>query len=329
MKKSGIILLVLLLSVAGISFAEGRREAAAPKAAAEQYPVKPIRLIVPYAAGGGTDVTARMIVQKLEKVVGQPVAIVNIGGAAGGLGMKEVINASPDGYTMGVDIINIWTRKALKTVEFGPEAVDLVAQCGSYYLLQAARTASPYKNLKELFDAAIKAPDTIQEATNIGAITHFTSLMLQDAVGAKTRLVHIGDGTQRITGVLGGHVEMTIMGTHEVLPYYKSKEMKVLAIASPERVAGLEDAPTAKEQGINVVQSVDYWFFMPKNTPKDKVDFMADAFGKVMQDPELVGKMKGMSMVPSFLKGAEFVKYVDEQGVKIMAVAEKHNLGKK
>ena len=329
MKKLGILFLVILLSAAGIVFAEGRRETATSKAAGEEYPAKPIRLIVPYAAGGGTDVTARLIAQKLEQVIGQPVAIVNIGGAAGGLGMKEVMAAAPDGYTMGVDIINMWTRKALNTVEFGPEAFELVAQGGSFYLLQAARTASPYKNLKELFDAALKAPDTIPEATNIGAITHFTSLMLQDAVGAKTRLVHIGDGTQRISAVLGGHVEMTIMGTHEVLAYYKSGEMKVLAVAAPARVAGLENAPTAREQGIDVTQSVDYWFTMPKGTPGDRVDFMADALGKVMKDPDIVNRMKSMTMVPTFLKGAEFKKYVDEQGVKIMGVAEKHNLGKK
>jgi tripartite-type tricarboxylate transporter receptor subunit TctC len=329
MKKLGIILLVILLSSAGMIFAEGRREAAPPKAAVEQYPVKPIRLIVPYAAGGGTDVTSRMIVQKLEKVIGRPVAIVNIGGAGGGLGMKEVMNAAPDGYTMGVDIINMWTRKALKTVDFGPEAFDLVAQCGTYYLLEAARAASPYNTLKELYDAAKNAPDTIQEATNVGAITHFTSLALMDATGAKLRLVHIGDGAQRITSVLGGHVEITIMGTHEVLQYYKSKEMKVLAVASPDRIPGLEDAPTAREQGIDVVQPVDYWFFMPKGAPKERLDYMADALGKVMQDSEIVNKMKSMSMVPSFLKGADYKKHVDEQGSKIMSIAEKHNLGKK
>jgi tripartite-type tricarboxylate transporter receptor subunit TctC len=243
--------------------------------------------------------------------------------------MKEVLNAAPDGYTMGVDIINIWTRKALKTTDFGPEAFELVAQCGTYYLLEAARAASPYNTLKELYEAAKKAPDTIQEATNIGAITHFTSLALMDATGAKLRLVHIGDGAQRIASVLGGHVEITIMGTHEVLPYYKSKEMKILAVASPERVPGLEDALTALEQGIDVVQPVDYWFFMPKGTPKERVEFMADALGKVMKDPEIVNKMKAMAMVPSFLKGQDLKRHVEEQGKKILAIAEKHNLGKK
>ncbi len=314
--------------VTAFAFAEGSREAA-QKQVTVDYPTKPIKLIVPYAAGGGTDTTSRMIVQKLEKIVGQPVAIVNIGGAGGGLGMKEVLAAEPDGYTMGVDIINVWTRKALKTVDFGPEAFEQVAQCGSYYLVEAARSASPYRNLAEVYQAAKKAPDTIQEATNIGAITHFTSLALMDATDAKLRLVHIGDGAQRISAVLGGHVEMTIMGTHEVLPYYKSGEMKVLAVAAPKRVEGLEDVPTATELGIDVVQSVDYWFFMPKGTDGDRVKFMADALEQVMKDPEIVSKMKAVTMVPSFLRGSDLAKHIDEQGKRILAIAEKHNLAQK
>lgn len=329
MKKVKAAVLFLLLASLLPSFAEGRREAAPQKNTAENYPIKPVKLIVPYAAGGGTDTTARMISQKLEKVIGQPVVIVNIGGAGGGLGMKELMNSAPDGYTMAMDIINIWTRKALKTSPFGPEAFDLVAQCGTYYLVEAARAKSPFNTLKELYDAAKKAPETIQEATNIGAITHFTSLALMDATGAKLKLVHIGDGAQRITSVLGGHVEITVMGTHEVLPYYQSKEMKVLAVTSPERIQGMENAPTAKEQGIDVLQPVDYWFFMPKGTPKEKIDTMSSAMEKVMNDPEIVNKMKSMCMVPSFKKGAEYQRHVDEQGRNILAIAEKHNLGKK
>lgn len=331
MKRAGLITLILLVVLSGFLTAEGRRENSAVRDSAEAYPVKPVKLIVPYGAGGGTDTTSRMIAQKLEKIIGQPVAIVNMGGAGGGLGMKEVLNAQPDGYTMGVDIINIWTRKALKTVDFGPEAFELVAQCGSYYLVEAARIGSPYNTLKELYEAAKKAPDTIQEATNIGAITHFTSLALMDSMDAKLRLVHIGDGAQRITSVLGGHVEITIMGTHEVRPYYDSKEMKVLAVASPQRVQGLENAPTAREQGIDVVQSVDYWFFMPKGTAKAKVDFMANALEKVMKDPEIVKKMESVSMSASFLKGDALANHVNAEGKKILAIAEKHNLaqGKK
>ncbi|MBP7494178.1 MAG: tripartite tricarboxylate transporter substrate binding protein [Spirochaetales bacterium] len=328
MKKLLVVFLVILMCLTIPVFSEGRRETGTQKTETEQYPTKPIKLIVPYAAGGGTDTTARMIAQKLETVIGQPVVILNIGGAGGGLGMQELLNAAPDGYTMGMDIINIWTRKALKTSNFGPEAFDLVAQCGTYYLVEAARAASPYNTLKEVYDAAKKAPDTIQEATNIGAITHFTSLALMDATGAKLRLVHIGDGAQRITAVLGAHVEMTIMGTHEVLPYYKGKEMKVLAVASPERIPGLENAPTTLEQGIDVVQPVDYWFFMTKGTPKERVDFIANALEKVMKDPEIVNKMTSTAMVPSFLKGTDFQKHVEEQGKKILAIAEKHNLGK-
>ncbi|MDR1625870.1 MAG: tripartite tricarboxylate transporter substrate binding protein [Spirochaetia bacterium] len=329
MKKWGVLLLIFLV-FQGMLFAEGSREKSAPAATTQEaYPVRPVKLIVPYAAGGGTDLIGRMVAQKLEQIIGQPVPIINIGGASGGLGMQELLKSPADGYTIGMDIINIWTRKALKTNDFGPEAFDLLAQCGTYYLVEATRFASPYKNLKELAEAAKKQPDSIQEATNIGAITHFTTLSFMDATGAKLRLVHIGDGAQRITSVLGGHVETTVMGTHEVLPYYQSKEMRVLGVASPKRIPGLEDAPTMAEQGMDVVQPVDYWFYMPKGSPKEKVSYITDALEKVMKDPEIIRKMSEMAMEPSFLRDGELLKRVDAQGKNIFAIAEKHNLGKK
>ena len=328
MKKIGVVFLIILISC-GMVFAEGSRQGtAAQTSAGEVYPSKPVRLIVPYAPGGGTDLHARLIGQKLEQIIGQPVPIVNIGGASGGLGMQELLNSPADGYSMAVDIINIWTRKALKTNEFGPEAFDFLAQCGTYHLVECTRSSSPYNNLKELFEEAKKNPDTIQEATNLGAITHFTILALMDASGAKLRLVHIGDGAQRISAVLGGHVETTIMGTHEVLPYYQSKEMKVLGIIGPQRIPGLDNVPTTVEQGIDVAYPVDYWFFMPKGSPKDRVNYMSEALEKVMKDPEVIQKLRAQTMIPSFLKGAEFQRHVEAQGKIIMSIAEKHNLGK-
>jgi tripartite-type tricarboxylate transporter receptor subunit TctC len=180
--------------------------------------------------------------------------------------------------------------------------------------------------LKEVLDEAKRKPDTIQEATNIGAIIHFTSLALMDATGAKLRLVHMGDGAQRITSVLGGHVEITIMGTQEALPYYQSKEMKVLAVTSSKRLPGMEDVPTAVEQGINVVQPNDYWFFMPKGSPKDRVGFMTNALEQVMKDQEIISRMLSLSMEPSFMAGDELAKHIAEREEMLVEIAKKYNL---
>jgi len=295
---------------------------------ASDYPSKPIKIVVPYNAGGGTDSNARLIAMGLEKFLPHPVAIINMGGAASVLGSREVLNAEPDGYTVLVNIVNVWTNKALGNADFGPFDFEPVAQTGTYYLVEVTGADSKYKNLNNFLQDVKEKPDTVKEATNIGAITHFTSLALQDRLGgdAAFKLVHIGDGAQRIANVLGGHIDATLMGTMEVKPYYDSGEMRVLAVYSPERLVGLEDAPTAKEQGLDLEQPVSYWWFMPKGTPQDRVDYFTDALEKVMQLPEIIERMESNVMVPSFLKGEELIQHIQEEGDKLMNIADKYNL---
>ena len=329
MKKTALFFVVLICFLLPTAvFAEGRRDRSAAVTGVETVPTRPVRLIVPYAAGGGTDLIARMIALRLESIIGQPVPIINIGGAGGGLGMEDLRTSPADGYTMGIDIINIWTRKAMGTSGFGPEAFELLAQCGSFYLVQATRNASPFNTMQELFAEARRQPDTIQEATNIGAITHFTILSLMDATNSNLRLVHIGDGAQRITAVLGGHVETTLMGTHEVLPFYQAGEMRVLGVTSRNRLPALPGVPTAVEQGLDVVQPVGFWFFMPKGTPANRVNFMTDALERVMRDPYIINRMRDLAMDTTFLRGTEFARHVEVQGRTIMSIAERHNLGR-
>ncbi len=297
-------------------------------AAEKEYPSRPITFIVPYAAGGGTDIMARVLQKGLEKVLPVPVAIVNIGGGSGSIGLSELMAAEPDGYTMAIDITNCWTNKALGTADFSPLDFEPVAQTGEYYLCYAVGRNSPYNSLKDIYNKLKKEPKTVIEATNIGAITHFTTLALQDMMGVEIRLVHIGDGASRIQNVLGGHVDATIMGTHEVFPYYKSGEMKVVAIFSEERLDIMPDVSTAKEQGFDVVRSNPYWIFMPKGTPEDRVVYMADALEKVMQDPEILDNLENLVMETTFLRGEALVENIKKVGEEIMAIAESHGLSK-
>jgi tripartite-type tricarboxylate transporter receptor subunit TctC len=128
MKKIGIVFLIFLVSY-GMVFAEGGRDRGGAQAAlGEAYPTRPVRFIFPYAAGTTNEVYLRILTPTVERIIGQPIPIINIAGAAGNIGMTELMNSPADGYTMALDIINIWTRKALGTSDFGPEAFELLAQ---------------------------------------------------------------------------------------------------------------------------------------------------------------------------------------------------------
>lgn len=324
-RKTVTIMPFLMLALSVLVFASGTAESKSG-AASKPYPNKPVTLVVPYKAGGGTDDVARILQAGLKKYLPVPVVVQDVGGGASVIGTRRVLNAKPDGYTMLINIVNIWTNKALKRVNFGPDDLAPVAETGTFYLVSATSSNSPYQNLKQLLAAAKEKPNTIPEATNIGAITYFTDLEIQDLCNCKLRLVQVGDGAQRIADVLGQQVASTIMGTNEVQPYYDSGKMRVLAVYSPKRVAGLPNAPTAVEQGINVIMPVDYWIFMPKATPKARIDYMANVFEKVMKDPEVVKAMTTRVMDPSFLKGEALKQHIDAIGKRIEAIAERHHL---
>ena len=158
--------------------------------------------------------------------------------------------------------------------------------------------------------------------------THFTSLGIQEAIGNNARfsMVHIGDGAQRITDVLGGHVDLTLMGVQEALPYYQSGQMKVLGILSDDRVEVMKDVPTMKEQGLDFVQEIGYWFFMPPNTPKEIVNTFADALEEVMKRPSVIKRLTDQGLRPTFVRGEDFKKLIQDDGQRLIDLAKKYDL---
>ena len=324
-KKAVLVLCIVGLSFATL-FAEGQTE---KETAAAEYPSKPIRIVVPYGAGGGTDTHARLLARALEEILPVPVVIVNMGGGASAIGSREVLEADPDGYTVLINIVNIWTNKALGNTDFGPFELEPIAEAGTYYITEVTGAKSKWQSFSQIADAIKKEPESVRIATNIGAITHFTSLGVQQEIGggAEFNMVHIGDGAQRIASVLGGNVDLTIMGTNEAARYQESGEMRMLAVYAPERVKGVESVPTAKEQGIDYVQPVSYWYFMPPGTPQDRVDYMADALEKAMKDPQVLKRLQELTMIPTFKRDQELMDAIQTQGDRLLKLAKDYNLG--
>ena len=327
LKKTALLLIVASFSVS-LAFAEGASESEM-EAAGDQYPSQPIRLIVPYGAGGGTDTHARLIVRALEDILPVPIVVVNMGGGASAIGSREVLEADPDGYTILINIVNIWTNQALGNTDFGPFDLEPIAEAGTFYLVETTSGDSDWNDFAEIADAVRDEPGSVRIATNIGAITHFTSLGVQQEIGgdAEFNMVHIGDGAQRIAAVLGGNVDLTIMGTNEAAPYHESGEMRVLAVYAPERVEGMSDVPTAREQGVDYVQPVSYWFFAPPGTSQEIVDYLADALEEAMEDQRILSRLEELTMLPSFKRDAELDQAIEEQGDRLFNLADVYDLG--
>lgn len=321
LKNAGIIICAItFLLIAGQLAAAGAQEAES------EYPAGPIEIVVPYNPGGATDTTARILASGLEKELSVPVSIRNVGGAAGTIGTSEVLYSStPDGYTLLFNQGNLWTTKATGVVDFTPLDFEPVAQFGAGEFLFATRGDSEFDDMSDVMDFLRENPEGLTMATNFGTLMHFAIVMLQDGAQGDTnfQLVQIGDGAERMSEVLGGHIDVALFSTQEVRDYYKAGDLKVLAMASDNRSDDYPDVPTLSELGIHTAFPVQQWqwLLMPPETPQNLVDFMADAVGRVINTDSTRAELARLGAVPVFRSGDELIEHIQSVGEVIVEIA--------
>lgn len=299
-------------------------------AAAQEFPSRPVEIVVPYGAGGSSDIVARTIQQALEGAFPQPVVVVNKPGAAGSLGTREVRDAEPDGHTLLSSHIAIAINEALGVSDIGYDDFEPVAETGRTDLVFAVPSDSPHQTFKEIVEAAKADPDTITHATNLGSVVHFTMLGLNKATGAQFRYVQVGGGGARLPVVVGNQVESALFGVSEALPYHESGEMRILAVLADERWPALPDVPTARELGYDLPEptSLGYWYFAPKGTPQERIDILADAIEAAMTSEAMKERFTERGFTPSLLRGEQFATAVNEADANIKQLAEEFGVSK-
>jgi tripartite-type tricarboxylate transporter receptor subunit TctC len=258
-------------------------------AAAQQYPSKPINVIVPFAAGGPTDVVARLVGEHMGRTLGTTFVVENIGGAGGSIGMTRAALAQPDGYTIAVG--NMGTQSAAPalypSLKYDPAAS--FAQIGIVnYTPQAivAKKATPAGNLKEFLDyLKVNHSKLTYGHAGVGSISHVAGLVFNAKFGFKPTLVPYRGTGPAIQDLVGGQLDYIVDQSLNVIPQIQAGTIKVYAIAAPERLASLPDAPTTVEGGIDFIFSAWNGMVAPKGTPKEIVDRLADALGKALDDP--------------------------------------------
>ncbi len=292
----------LLKSLVGAALAV----AVATQASAQDYPTKPIRLVVPLAAGGGSDVFARLLAPGLEKQLGQPIVVVNAPGAGTAIGSRQVLNAEPDGYTVLLNHVALHSLFALGKADFNFKDFAVVAGTTAVPNMIVSRPDLGYEDLPSLFAAARENPDSIKAGVNIGAPNHLSvALAAARGGGAPFRYVQTGGATQTLTALLGSQVDIGILTTGDAAAFRDTGEVKFLAILDDERSADYPDVPTAAEEGVDVKMVLDYYWFMPKGTPQERVDIFADALEALMADPELQAQLKERFIPATFTRDAE------------------------
>ena len=264
------------------------------------YPEKPIKLVVPFAAGGSSDVCARIFAKYAEKELGGKIAIVNMAGAAGSIASTEVVKSKPDGYTFLWHIPTMFTAYHTGTQTFAWDAFSPVASVARFYKAMVVHKDSPWKSLAELVQDAKAHPGKIKWGVNIGAGLHFEALGFQDASGTEFMMVAGGGDTQQTTAILGKHIDVATPSDTVVLQYIANGTLRALGTSGDTRLATLPNIPTYKEQGIDFSFWYDLVLYGPAKMDPAMVEKWNTIAKKVMSNPEALAELEKIGMYPAY-----------------------------
>jgi len=297
-------------------------------AAAQGYPTKPVTVIVPWPAGGPSDIAARPVAKGLQDTLKQPFIIDNRGGASGNIGTTLVTKAAPDGYTLLITSSSpiVINPNVYKSMPFDAQKdLQPITNLLRVPLVLAVHPSVPAKNLKELvaWVNANKGKAQYASAGN-GTPQHMTGELFKTAANLKD-LTHVPykGAAPAITDALGGHVPIIFDSTVAILPHLKGGKLIPIAITSAARSPQLPDVPTFKEQGMPLVESYAwYGFFAPAKTPKDVVEKLNAEAQKAMKSPEYQQVLKDTGSDYVGDTPENFAKFIQAEHAKWGKVAK-------
>jgi tripartite-type tricarboxylate transporter receptor subunit TctC len=284
-------------------------------AGAQAFPNRPVQLMVAYPAGGSTDIAGRIVAAIAEKSLGQPIVVVNKGGAGGQVGWTELVRQKPDGYYIGFinlpatnTVILDPDRKAIFTEKDFTPIINQVLDPGIIWV----RADSPFKTLQDLFDGAKKSPNTIRAATTgILSDDHLAILMAEEAApGAIFRIVHLEGGAAQLKEIMAGNIDVAFDNVGGVVRRIASGEVRALAVMDNERSKFLPDVPTTKELGYpTILSNSTRGIAGPKGMPEPVLGKLREVLKKAMDDPEHVSKLETQGLGLKIMVGEEYAKY--------------------
>ena len=273
--------------------------AAAPwDARAQNYPSRPITVVVPFPAGGPSDVVARIVTEQMGKILGQTMVIENVGGAGGTIGSARVAAAQPDGYTllagsMGSHVsAPVLTPNVKYDSERDFEPIGFTAHAPAVIV---AKKDFPAKDLREFVDYLKKNGASVKQAHGgIGSSSHMACLLFTSQAGVQPSLVAYRGTGPAMNDLIGGHVDFFCEQAVSVAPQITGGAIKAYGVSSGERLGVLPNVPTAKEAGVNYQMSIWAGIFAPKGTPKDVVDKLARALDQALDDPGVKDRLANL-----------------------------------
>jgi tripartite-type tricarboxylate transporter receptor subunit TctC len=283
--------------------------------AAQSFPAKPIRIVVPFSAGGPTDITVRQVAPRLTELLGQPIVVDNRAGATGIIGAEMVAKSPPDGYTLLMGTASV---VAINMVTHAKLPYDTLRDFQALTPIMTTTTilvvhpSVPVKSLKELVAIAKSRPGQVTlGSAGTGGTLHLPIEMLMKSAAIKVTHVPYKGAAPAVVDVVGGQLTGMFVDLPVISPYIKSGRVRPLAVASPKRSQYFPDVPTTKEAGYSDVELQNYYaLFLPAKTPRDVVTKLHDAVVKSVNTPTVRDKLIEAGSDPLTMTPDEFTKFL-------------------
>ena len=275
---------------------------AAAQSAADKYPEKSIKIVIPFPPGGSTDALGRAIAQKMQEKWGQSVVVENRPGASTLIGSAAVAKAAPDGYTLVVAVSSHTTNPAMRaSMPFDTlkdfKAISMLARAP---VLVVANPNFPANNIKELIELGKAGKIKLDYGSaGVGTMTHLTAELIKKQTGLELTHILYKGGSPAMMDVMSGHLALTFATLGQVQPQIKSGKLKALGISSDTRYASVSDIPTFKEQGLDVVTIEWFGLLAPAATPPGIIAKLNAAVKEIMANPELGDRLASIELVSS------------------------------
>jgi tripartite-type tricarboxylate transporter receptor subunit TctC len=296
--------------------------------AAQQWPTKPIRFIVPYSPGGISDIAARVVGAKLSDVLQQQIVVDNRPGGNGTIGTGAVVKSAPDGYTWVVATVGDFTitQHIIKNLPYDPLAdLEPVMSLTDTPCVLAVHVGSPYKTVADVIDAARKSPGKVSYATpGVGAINQLLMEWMANVTGTSFNHIPYKGGAPSGAAVAAGDVAIGLLAVSSAMPHLKSGKVRMLANTASTRSPVIPDVPTLREAGVKDVDGTNYTLILgPKGTPKAIIDRMNVEITKILKDEDVKTRLAAGAAVPVPSTPAELGARLKREAAAFKVIVEK------
>ncbi|WP_058487038.1 tripartite tricarboxylate transporter substrate binding protein [Defluviitalea phaphyphila] len=295
---------ILIFTLMGCN---GEKEAA-------NFPEKPIQVIVPFSAGGGTDVVTRAVMDSAKEFFPEPFVVVNKTGAGGAVGMGEGANAKPDGYTLTTICVELTTLPPQNLADFTSDDFRPILQINAEPAAITVRADAPWNTVEEFLNEAKQKEGQIKVGNSgVGAIWHLAAAAIEKEADVKFNHIPYDGAAPAIAALVGGHIDAITVSPAEVAAQVKAGQLKILGVADSERSKIFPDVPTLQEQGYDVVIGTWRGFAVPKGTPDEVVDILKDGLNKAVQKEEFIEFMENSGLTIAILDEEEFTEKINAE----------------